>query len=170
MLASFAPAVRKHVPWDWEVIAQADQAGGHNIGPASDQLAADLWRQYRIRLMLQAAQSPDLNTLDLGLWRSLSSHVDNLGRGLRQNVDVVAETAQRGFETWANAGEDGQSQISRVFAKLESITSVVIASGGDNNHEAARQAGVQLGAAQDESGEEVDMGGSDEEEVESDED
>jgi len=88
-LTEIVDAAKKQCPWAKGFVLQFDGAGGHGVRKAEkvkawNDAAAKTYEKNRaekgdkalwVRYELQPAQSPDLNLLDLGAWRSLSTCV-----------------------------------------------------------------------------------------------
>ena len=171
MTEKVAPGIRRVYPKDdfpdLAVYCQSDNAGGHGTIAERAALDKSFKEGFGIEIIWQAANSPDTNALDLGLWRSMSAKVDALNAKNRDNVDVLWNTVLEAYNEWGKLGEGGESVITRVYDKLDVIADYIIASGGDNAHEHARAAGVRVGAIHDAT---ADVGGSDEEDAGSGED
>ena len=165
MIEEVAPGLRKAFPQARgapEVWVQSDNAGGHGTIKDRAEIVDTLWSKFKIKVVWQPAQSPDLNVLDLGLWRSLSTAVDKLNKSKRDNVDALWQTCEKSFEDWGKFNEGEESVIQRVYTKLDAIADFVIESGGDNAHEHARAAGAKVGSVYEAA---EDVGVSDEDEA-----
>ena len=95
-------AIRQNMPWvprDELIYLVMDNAGGHGTAAAIQQYTRDLLVRFNIEIIHQAARSPETNPLDLGLWRSIQSWVDEKHKGKATFAEALAQSVQ---EAWAD--------------------------------------------------------------------
>lgn len=136
--------------WAEKVIIQFDGAGAHGVGHAYEPkeiVALNRWgkhvqitqadgtkRAFPIEFRKQPAQSPDLNVLDLGAWRSLQAAVDAIV--YKKDLDrddvtdrIMANCNKAWHETWA-----ASEKLGSLFDYLEYIWEEVIRERGGNSY------------------------------------
>ena len=67
-------AIREKMPWvprEQPIYLQMDNAGGHGTKAAVDEYTQLLRDRHNVHVIHQSPRSPEVNALDLGLWRSL---------------------------------------------------------------------------------------------------
>jgi hypothetical protein len=62
-------------PQDETIYLVMDNAGGHGTEEATGEYTVCLQDDYHVEIIFQAAQSPEVNALDFGLWMSIQSWV-----------------------------------------------------------------------------------------------
>ena len=67
------------------------------------------------KVNFQPPNSPDLNVLDLGVWRGLQAEVDKLQRDKRNNPDVLTATC---FEAWRKWGDEKQAEHINIWKRM----------------------------------------------------
>jgi len=103
-----------------------DNAGGHGTQEAREEYTRRLLEEFNIVIIQQSARSPEVNALDLGIWMSVQSHVENRHRDRCRDPDSLAATVR---EAWENL--PGET-IQRVFNRIPIVLRQIVASGGDN--------------------------------------
>ncbi len=120
ILPIIAAEIRNQLHWippEEQIYLIMDNAGRHGTQQARDQYTRQLQHEYNITIIQQSARSPEVNTLDLGVWMSVQSSVDKRHRNRRRDPDGLAETVQ---EAWNNLQEP---TITRIFNRIpNSIT------------------------------------------------
>ena len=95
-------AIRQNMPWvprDELIYLVMDNAGGHGTAAAIQQYTRDLLVRFNIEIIHQAARSPETNPLDLGLWRSIQSWVEEKHKDKATFAEALAQSVQ---EAWAD--------------------------------------------------------------------
>ena len=111
-------AIREKMPWVPEaetIYLVMDNAGGHGTIEAIEQYTRDLLEQYNIEIIHQVARSPEANVLDLGLWRSIQSWVEEKHKNKATLVDALAASV---IEAWHHLPEE---TISNVLGKVPQV-------------------------------------------------
>jgi len=93
-------AIHQQMPWipqGQPVHLQMDNAGGHGTKATICECATLLLEQYNVILLYQSLRSPEMNVLDLGLWRSLQSEVEKLHRDKRTDGNAIANSVQQAW-------------------------------------------------------------------------
>jgi hypothetical protein len=85
-----------------------------------------LLEEFNIIIIQQSACSPEVNALDLGIWTSVQSHVENRHRDQCRDPDSLAATVR---EAWENLPE---VTIQRVFNRILIVLRQIVECGGDN--------------------------------------
>lgn len=125
------PAIMEHMPWAGrggrKLVIQHDGAKAHT-GRGNDQywgeLAASKYPGRSIEVVTQPAQSPDLNTLDLGFFNSLAHLADDTDpERLSELLDAVEECY------W----EYDSKTLERVWQAQFNVYNCILAARGDNN-------------------------------------
>ena len=75
-----------------------DNAGGHGTNETVEWYRKMLEEDFNIILKHQVPNSPETNLLDLGVWRSLQSAVENLSYQKRFDPDVLAQTVNDAWD------------------------------------------------------------------------
>ncbi len=114
-----------------------------------------LWRDFKIRLVLQPPNSPESNTLDLGIWRSIQARVDLNGVGARLDLDVLVANVQKAWDEYEQHAE-GDLAMAKVWAKLQDIAELAVANDGKNCASEGKGMGAAARALMDWAEEEVE--------------
>ncbi len=104
-----------------------DNADGHGTIEAIEQYTRNLLEQYKIEIIHQAARSPETNVLDLGLWRSVQSWVEEKHKNKAMLVDALAASA---IEAWHHLPEE---TIFNVFGKVPQVLRIIVEDDGRND-------------------------------------
>jgi hypothetical protein len=123
-------AIREKMPWVPEaetIYLVMDNAGGHGTIEAIEQYTRDLLEQYNIEIIHQVARSPEANVLDLGLWRSIQSWVEEKHKNKATLVDALAASV---IEAWHHL--PGETNFN-VFGKVPQVLWIIIEDDGRNN-------------------------------------
>jgi hypothetical protein len=99
--------------------------GGHRTQQARDQYTRQLQCEYNNTIIQQSSCSPEVNALDLGIWMSIQSAVEEMHRNRCHDPDGLAETVQ---ETWNNLPEP---TITRIFNRIPIVLQQIVSNGGD---------------------------------------
>lgn len=110
-----------------EIILQADNAGGHGTRVAIKTYSRWLKEKCNIRLEFQPSNSPESNMLDLGVWRSLQSHVEKLHFRKRLNSEALHNTVGH---AWFNALP--AEVLTVIHERLYDVARASVSAGGDN--------------------------------------
>jgi hypothetical protein len=136
------PAIRSHLeqlPEVKKVIVQLDRAGGHGGGRANiDSMIRKLNAVGRKRrkgspvivFLPQPSKSPDLNTLDLGIWHSLSCGVPAIRICTKRLMDQIIHYVLQRWNTW-----DAWTRLQNVFDTKKKIFQIVKEQNGTNEYE-----------------------------------
>ncbi|XP_021763963.1 uncharacterized protein LOC110728627 [Chenopodium quinoa] len=95
MLTKVIPAIMSKWPEGLpkDVVIQWDNARPHQVPTDDEFLAATIANGFNIQFVFQPAQSPDLNVLDLGLFRSIQSlQYQSFPRDLEELVEKVKQS------------------------------------------------------------------------------
>ncbi|GMH94286.1 hypothetical protein TrST_g13698 [Triparma strigata] len=93
---------------------QMDNAGGHGRKEDIEIYESGLLDKG-FKVNFQPSDSPDLNVLDLGVWRGLQAEVDKLQRDKRNNPDVLTATC---FEAWRKWGDEKQAEHINIWKRM----------------------------------------------------
>ncbi len=132
MLANLPPIateIRQRLHWvppDEPIYLVMDNAGGHGTQEAREEYTGRLLEEFNIVIIQQSARSPEVNALDLGIWMSIQSHVENRHRDRCRDPDSLAATVR---EAWENLTRE---TIQRVFDRIPIVLELIVGSGGDN--------------------------------------
>jgi hypothetical protein len=92
--------MREKIPWvplDETIYLVMDNVGGHVTEEAIGQYTRLLQREFNIEIIFQAAQSPEVNALNLGLWMSIQSCVEKQHFHKTTTADALAASVK---ESW----------------------------------------------------------------------
>jgi hypothetical protein len=103
-----------------------DNAGGHGTQQARDQYTRQLQHEYNITIIQQSAGLQEVNALDLGIWMSVQSSVEERHKNRHHDPDRLAETVQ---DAWHNLPDP---TITRIFNRIPVVLQQIVSSGGDN--------------------------------------
>ena len=131
MTEQLIPAIRDNAPdcmKEYPILLQLDNAPPHRILKTKCEEFAAHCRDYALIVLplFQPANSPDLNVLDLGLFRSLQSH--QFSNEAKHNIDDLIEQVLTVFDQY-----DGKL-INDAFLTLQSCMAMVIANNGGNHY------------------------------------
>lgn len=134
------PAIAEKLQWADTVTVQLDSAGGHRIGESVEYLnALGAISHPPTTFRTQPCRGPDTNTLDLGIWNSLSSRV------ARVKYDRSAEDSmnQRIIDSVNQMWKEypGQEKLTAIFHTLRAVHRAIIASKGGNSFKPPRKGG-----------------------------
>ena len=122
-------AIREKMPWvprEQPIYLQMDNAGGHGTKAAVGEYTQHLLDRHNIIIIHQSPRSPEVNALDLGLWRSLQSGVGKLHRDKRADPNIIATSVE---QAWA----DLPSQtVANVFGRIPTVLELIAEDGGGN--------------------------------------
>ena len=104
-----------------------DNAGGHGTNDAKQRYAALLLNEFNIKIMWQPPRSPELNLLDLGVWRTLQSRTEKLAYELRTTKDAIWTAANKAFS------QTPPEKLTNVVECLKLVYSLIVDDNGDNN-------------------------------------
>lgn len=103
-----------------------DNAGGHGMKEAKEEYTQAL-EEYNVRVVWQVPQSPEMNMLDLGVWRSIQSVVERIHHTRRCNHDALAMSVEEAWKNYLNA-----EAFKRVFARLNTVMDCILEDNGGN--------------------------------------
>ena len=116
------------VPLTTTIILFMDNAGGHGTDNAVKQYTQHLLHRYRIQIVQQVPRSPETNLLDLGIWRSIQSAVENEHRLKRYEANALARSVER---AWNHRLKPTVFQ--NVYGRLLQVFTLIVLDNGDNN-------------------------------------
>jgi hypothetical protein len=114
------------IPREIPIYQVLDNLGGQGIRASIEEYTNRLRNEHNIIMKFQAAKSPELNALDLGIWMSLKSAIESRHQNRRQDIIALATTAQ---EAWKNTPADS---IQWVYNKIPIVHQLIVESKGDN--------------------------------------
>jgi hypothetical protein len=114
------------IPLEQEIYLVMDNAGGHGTEEAVDEYTRVLNEEYNIIILHQALRSPVMNSLDLGLWISLQSHVEKLHQNRTRDPDSLAVSVK---QAWDHLPVE---TIQKVFDRIPIILQLIAEGDGDN--------------------------------------
>ena len=82
---------------DTPVYLFVDNAGGHGKIEVKAQYEKILQEEFNVIIEWQVPNSPETNMLDLGVWVSLQSIVENIHKGKVMQSDVLSNSVQEAF-------------------------------------------------------------------------
>lgn len=129
VLPRMAKAIREkfnYLPEGTIIYLQMDNAGGHGTNEVKEKYEQLLRDQYKIEIIWQPPRSPELNLLDLGVWRSLQSRTEKLGFELRNTKDAIWEAAEKAFR------QMDPEKLGNVVDRLKKVYHLVVDDNGDN--------------------------------------
>ena len=109
-------------------------------------MAGGGWQLYfNIDLVVQPPNSPEMNVLDLGVWRSMQAAVCKLTSGQRMDPEILAETCMKMWEEYGESEVASERYLAMecVWEKLMDIARVTQVSGGENLHDEGKKAGAR---------------------------
>ncbi|VFQ99024.1 unnamed protein product [Cuscuta campestris] len=125
LIQKLLPAIKKKWPGPTKhVIIQQDNAKPHVEGNNPEFLAAAEDGDWNIELKFQPPNSPDLNVLDLGFFRSIDSIQDqSVPRNLSELINAVTTAFQ----------DIPHEKLNNVFLTLQGVMGEVLKNRGGNN-------------------------------------
>ena len=121
-------AIREKMPWiPQEIYLQMDNAGGHGTTAAVCEYTQLLFDRYNIIILHQSPRSPEVNALDLGLWRSLQSRVEKLHRHKRADPNAIAESVQEASRDLPTV------KLTKVFDRIPVVLQLIVEDNGGND-------------------------------------
>ena len=147
------------VPWVRKWRLQMDGAGAHGIGNAKDRGAAraNEYGEYlnekargvlgrrapTIEIIVQPSKSPDLNLLDIGVWRSLAAGYQVVRPPLgERTMSIHGQMLDEVLRHWR--AMDGVRVLTGVGQALRSTLTSIVDSGGKNDFRIAHSATFSL--------------------------
>ena len=130
------PQIRRRMPWRRDVTVQIDGASPH-VGKGSVEFSSKFSRadaRTKVSFVVQPAQSPDCNTLDLGMWNSLQTARDKLAR--KQKLMDLSELADQVEKAFKNISPD---TLEDIFCYKSRILREIIKSKGGNDFSMPRK-------------------------------
>ena len=131
VLPRMAKAIRKkfekYVPPNKLIYLQMDNAGGHGTNDAKQRYADLLLKDFNIKIVWQPPRSPELNLLDLGVWRTLQSRTEKVAYELRNTKDAIWTAANEAFS------QTPPKKLTNVVERLKLVYSLIVDDDGDNN-------------------------------------
>ena len=110
---------------DTYIYLMMDNAGGHGTDECVRDYTRKLKDDYNIIIIQQCPRSPCTNTLDLGVWRTLQSHVEKMHKTCVNELNALAETVER---AWGEKSLD--DSIINVFEKIKTVLDIIIKDDG----------------------------------------
>ena len=134
-MGTVADEIRDYFYWvgedEWIYLIM-DKAGGHGKREVVDAYKAML-ETRKIKIIHQIPNSPETNLLDLGVWRSLQSHVERIDYRYRQDADVLAKTVKKAWQ------EFSPETIRKVYERWIRVLDLIkVGDGGNRFVEAVR--------------------------------
>jgi hypothetical protein len=130
MMPKAGKAIHQQMPWipqGQPVYLQMDNAGGHGTKATICEYKTLLLEQYNVILLYQGLHSPEMNALNLGLWRSLQSEVEKLHRDKRTDANAIANSVQ---QAWNHLPSE---KIARVFSRIPIVLELIVEDQGGND-------------------------------------
>ena len=125
------PAILKKCKWAKRVIVQFDSAGGHRVAESVDYLnAVGATKKPQILFITQPSRSPDVNVLDLGIWRSMSSRVTTVKYDRSSSLSMDQRIINAVEEMWK---EYDPNVLHNIFVTLKLILYAIRDNNGGNN-------------------------------------
>ena len=120
-------AYRNVVSDKFPIYLVMDNAGGHGTVEAKQTFVERLEMVYNVRVNWQVPNSPDTNMLDLGVWMTIQSKVEELHRTLVLDNDVLAKTVIEAFETFDS------DKLTNIYERWEKVLDLIIKNEGRND-------------------------------------
>ena len=122
-------AIREKMPWvprEQPIYLQMDNAGGHGTKAAVGEYTQLLIDWHNVHVIHQSPRSPDVNALDLGLWRSLQRGVEKRHRDKRADPNIIADSVN---EAWRKLPSQ---TVANVFGRIPIVLELIAEDGGGN--------------------------------------
>ena len=116
-----------------------DNAGGHGKIEVKKQYEQILHEEFNINIEWQIPNSPETNMLDLGVWVSLQSIVENIHKGKVMQSDVLAQSVEEAF------GLITSTVLDKVHSRWKLVLQLLV-SGRGTNKVVEEHRGLQKGA------------------------
>ena len=130
MMKKVVGQVRRKMQHREVMTIQMDNATPHKVLDALERHVSRTHKPHfpRISFMFQPAQSPGMNTNDLGFYKSFDAVVQRqLGR--RVSADAVAAAVRRAWKVYDT------DNLTAIFDTKERVMSRVLSNGGRNDYE-----------------------------------
>jgi transposase len=132
------PAIVEKCQWAAKVTVQLDSAGGHRIGESIEYLnGLGAKCKPAIKFRLQPCRGPDTNTLDLGIWNSLSSRVARVKYDRSAEASMNQRIIDSVTATWDEY--PGEEKLTAIFQSLQAVYREIIATNGGNSFKQPRK-------------------------------
>ncbi|XP_021737849.1 uncharacterized protein LOC110704376 [Chenopodium quinoa] len=131
LLTNIIPAIHKqwHPSLPKDIFIQWDNARPHQIPRDEEFKAACTAKGFNIQLVFQPAQSPDLNVLDLGLFKVIQSlQYQSFPRKIEELIEKVYEAYE-----WFDPICNKYSWITTLINFLQSVMIMILEKEGGNN-------------------------------------
>jgi hypothetical protein len=138
-------ATRDKMPWvpqDETIYLVMDNAGGHGTEEAIGQYTRWMQREFNIKIIFQAARSPEVNALNLRLWMSIKSWVKKQHFHKKTTADALAALVK---EAWQHLPS---STITKVFDRIPIVLQIIIDDQGRNDRVEMRRGQVVVAGEQ----------------------
>jgi hypothetical protein len=114
------------VPQDETIYQVMDNAGGHGTEEAIGEYTMWLRDDYNVEIILQTAQSPEVNSLDIGLWMSIQSWVEKQQFHKTTIADALAASVKEAWQTLP------LSMLTKVFNQIPIVLQIIVEDQGRN--------------------------------------
>ena len=113
-----------------------DNAGGHGTQGGKGEYKQILKDEFNIIIIWQVPNSPEMNMLDLGVWVSVQSMVENIHRQLVMKNDVLMDSVDRAL---GRVGLESEA-LNNIYNRWVKVLQLIIQGKGDNSFvESCRQ-------------------------------
>ena len=126
------PSIKAKCKWAKSIEVQMDSAGGHKVHTSVDELNqyCKRYKKQPIIFVTQPTRSPDLNTLDLGTWNSIQSHVPSVKYQKYSTTPIAERINAEVVRAWKEY--DGDTKIHNIYITLSQVYKQVIGVKGGN--------------------------------------
>jgi hypothetical protein len=116
------------VPFETPLYLVMDNMGGHGTVDAWREFTEYLKVGYNVEIIRQIPRSPETNILDLGVWCSLQSAVEE--KAHRNLTTSCLAALQRSVErAWISFNHE---KITKIYKRWKKVLDLIIADNGDN--------------------------------------
>ena len=132
IMPEIGEAMRKayhFVPKEIPLFLIMDNAGGHGKKDCIEEYTNLLKEKYNIIIIHQEPRSPETNCLDLGIWNSFQSLVENMQIKKRTDVKALVGTVE---QAWYSYFTDDIFQ--KVYKRWQQVLEIIICDEGNNKN------------------------------------
>ena len=126
-------AIRLAYHWtkkeDTAIYLVIDNAGGHGTVGTKNKYAVLLEREYNIIIIWQIPNSPETNMLDVGVWASIQSMVEDIRRQLVMRNDELMNSVDKAF---GRVGLESKA-LTNIYNRWIRVLKLIIHGQGDNS-------------------------------------
>ena len=128
-----------HLDENVPVYLFVDNAGGHGKIEVKKQYEKILMDEYNVLIEWQVPNSPETNMLDLGVWVSLQSIVENIHKGKVMQSDVLSQSVEEAFRYISS------TVLDKVHSRWKLVLQLLV-SGEDTNEVVEEHRGLKKSA------------------------